>query len=264
MVRCVQARLRFSLREPADLLVQIAVAAGTPVRDELCRFTRDGRVYVPREIIGRHGTRVMRVRADAGIHDVAYSAVVAGPRPLEVVEELDLVEYLRPSRYVESDLLRAPARSRFAGLDGLELVHAVSGWTSGALRYQPSAGSGTSSACTALTAGVGVCRDFAHVAAAMLRACDVPARVASVYAPGLEPMDFHAVAEAWVDGGWVVVDPTARAPRQALVRIATGRDASDVAFITVHRGTLDLQSVRVQARSDEPVDEGSGHPVALP
>jgi Transglutaminase-like superfamily len=72
-----------------------------------------------------------------------------------------------------------------------------------------------------------VCRDFAHLMVALLRAVNVPARVVSVYAPGLYPMDLHAVAETFVEGEWRVVDGTLLAPRQTVVRIATGRDAAD-------------------------------------
>jgi transglutaminase-like putative cysteine protease len=95
-----------------------------------------------------------------------------------------------------------------------------------------------------------VCRDFAHLAVALLRARDVPARVASVYAPGLSPMDFHAVAEALVDGTWRVVDATLLAPRSSLIRIATGRDAADTAFLTVIGGTVDLVGIDVSAVVD--------------
>jgi len=59
-----------------------------------------------------------------------------------------------------------------------------------------------------LLAGAGVCRDYAHLVIAVLRAVNVPARLVSVYAPGCQPMDFHAVAEAYVDGQWRVVDAT--------------------------------------------------------
>ena len=62
--------------------------------------------------------------------------------------------------------------------------------------------------------GQGVCRDYAHLVVALLRGLDVPARLCAVYAPGLYPMDFHAVAEA-ADrrGTWQVVDATLLAPR---------------------------------------------------
>ena len=60
-------------------------------------------------------------------------------------------------------------------------------------------------------------------------------------------MDFHAVAEALVDGTWRVVDATLLAPRSSLVRIATGRDAADTAFLTVIGGTVDLVGIEVGA-----------------
>nr|BFF15587.1 hypothetical protein GCM10025699_68900 [Microbacterium flavescens] len=69
-------------------------------------------------------------------------------------------------------------------------------------------------------------------------------------------MDFHAVAEAWVDGEWHVVDATALAPRQSLVRIATGRDASDTAFLSSLGGAVTVASMRVTAVVDElPTDD---------
>ena len=74
----------------------------------------------------------------------------------------------------------------------------------------------TDGARDTLRAGMGVCRDCAHLTVALLRARDLPARVAAVYAPGLSPMDFHAVAEALVDGRWDMVDPTLPAPRQSM------------------------------------------------
>jgi transglutaminase-like putative cysteine protease len=87
--------------------------------------------------------------------------------------------------------------------------------------------------------GQGVCRDYAHVVIALLRAMDMPARYAA-FAPGLRPMDFHAVAEAYLDGSWYVIDATRLANRRSLVRIATGRDAADCAFLSYHGGYVGL------------------------
>ena len=101
----------------------------------------------------------------------------------------------------------------------------------------------TDGAVTTLLSRQGVCRDFAHLVIAMLRACDMPARLVSVYAPGLQPMDFHAVAEALVDGEWLVADATTLAPRAAMLRIATGRDAADTAFLTSFGEAVTLQSL---------------------
>jgi transglutaminase-like putative cysteine protease len=85
---------------------------------------------------------------------------------------------------------------------------------------------------------------------ALLRASGVPARLVSVYAPGLDPMDFHAVCEAYVEGMWCVVDATTLAPRTSLVRIATGRDAADTAFMTVISGHAELLDLVVGAVAD--------------
>jgi transglutaminase-like putative cysteine protease len=99
----------------------------------------------------------------------------------------------------------------------------------------------------------GVCRDYAHLVVALLRALDVPARLAAVYAPGLAPMDFHAVAEALVDGCWRVADATLLAPRAGLVRIAAGRDAADTAFLSTYGGAAQLVSVDVTATVSGPL-----------
>lgn len=70
-------------------------------------------------------------------------------------------------------------------------------------------------------------------------------------------MDFHAVTEAWIDGNWYVVDPTGMAPRQTMVRIATGADAADIAFLTNVDGFMDLTDIWVSAVAcpDLPYDD---------
>jgi transglutaminase-like putative cysteine protease len=100
-----------------------------------------------------------------------------------------------------------------------------------------------------------------------LRALDVPARLVSVYAPGLVPMDFHAVVEALVelDGRqqWVVVDSTRLAPRRSMVRIATGRDATDTAFLTNTLSDIQLVRLEVDAASSESFDDDPDELVVL-
>ena len=118
------------------------------------------------------------------------------------------------------------------------------------LNYVPGSSDPIDGAADTLLAGNGVCRDYAHLVVALLRAVNVPARLVSVYAPGLSPMDFHAVAEAFVNGQWRVVDATCLAPRQTLVRIATGRDAADTAFLDNHKGGINLTNMTVTATSD--------------
>ena len=93
----------------------------------------------------------------------------------------------------------------------------------------------------------GVCRDMAHLAIALLRSLDVPARLVAAYAPGLDPPDFHALLEAHDGEAWRLVDVTGLAPVETVVRIASGRDAADVAWASTNGG-LRLANVSVSAR----------------
>jgi hypothetical protein len=71
-------------------------------------------------------------------------------------------------------------------------------------------------------------------------------------------MEYHAVCEAYVDGAWYVVDGTHLAPRQSLLRVATGRDAADTAFLTNLGGAVQLSGLEVTAVVDAlPYDDGS-------
>ena len=85
-------------------------------------------------------------------------------------------------------------------MSGLSLLESVSSWVGQRVAYIAGSSRSTDGAVATLLARQGVCRDFADLVIALLRGCDTPARLVSVYAPGLQPMDFHAVAEAYIDG----------------------------------------------------------------
>ncbi|MCU1368096.1 MAG: transglutaminase domain protein, partial [Ilumatobacteraceae bacterium] len=163
----------------------------------------------------------------------------------------DLSLYRRPSRFIESDMFSGFASAEFGDVHGAELLEAVSSWVGTRLFYVPGSSGPTDGATDTLLRGEGVCRDYAHLVIALLRGLRVPARLASVYAPGCDPMDFHAVAEAYVDGQWSAVDATGLAPRSTMLRIATGRDAADTAFLTNSRGIIVLTGMEVVAYTDE-------------
>ncbi|MBI5087665.1 MAG: transglutaminase family protein [Actinobacteria bacterium] len=195
----------------------------------------------------------------AGRLSIRYEAQVgAMQHPVDGDGELARIELGRPSRYCESDRLAAVAASELAGLSGLELLDTVRQWVWSHIRYVSGSSRHTDGAVSTYLTREGVCRDFAHLVAALLRARDVPARGVSVYAPGLDPMDFHAVTEAWVDGAWYVVDATGLAPRTSMVRICTGRDAADTAFMTAQGGWVELDAIEIVAVAQPllPVDLG--------
>ena len=81
----------------------------------------------------------------------------------------------------------------------------------------------------------------------LVRAAGIPARMASVYAIGVEPQDFHAVAEVFLGGEWHLIDATGMAEEAAMVKIGVGRDAADIAFLTAYGDAVMVgQSVRVE------------------
>jgi len=247
--RRVGARLVLQVREPAEVVLQVAAAAAPgQLAQENLAVALDGQPVPVTELAMPAGGRAHVLRAAPGELVVGYDAVLRGAAPAPEVSPADRVTLLRPSRYAESDRLAATAQAEFGGISaGPELLAAVSSWVGTQLRYVPGSSRPTDGAVETLLLRRGVCRDYAHLVIALLRALDVPARLAAVYAPGLQPMDFHAVAEALVDGGWRVVDATLLAPRASLVRIATGRDAADTAFLSVYGGAADLVSTEVTA-----------------
>ena len=255
MRREVSARLQLTVTEPALLALQIAVAAAP--EQEVLAVSRDGDLIPHRELAAPHGGRMHVIDAPVGSMSIDYSATVDGEVPNPAGDELDRLAYLRPSRYCPSDKLLATAAAEFGELkDTGEIVTAVAQWVGRRLTYIVGSSGPTDDAVDTLLLGEGVCRDYAHLTVGLLRAQDIPARLAAVYAPGLSPMDFHAVVEAWVEDSWRVVDATGLAPRRSMLRIATGRDAADTAFLSVHHGTADLSWVSVLAIVDElPADD---------
>jgi hypothetical protein len=248
--RVVTAELDLDLGASVDLILQIATAQQVPLESEELTFTSGDREYTPTEIVDQSGSRLHRLTGEPGPLAIRYRAVVGGATATVRTSDLEAITYLRPSRYCQSDEVFAQARRQFRGLEAAELVAAVSEFVSSSVTYTPGLSLGTDSAVTTLMTGQGVCRDYAHVVIALLRAMDVPARYAACYAPGLRPMDFHAVAEAYLDGAWYVIDATRLADRRSLVRIATGRDAADCAFLSYHGGYVGLDRMHVDAWSE--------------
>jgi transglutaminase-like putative cysteine protease len=262
MQRRASANVILHAKSDAQLILSIAVADLPSAQEQIIVRLNEEEIPV-REVVDQHGTRLHLANVTPGRVAVSYEVEVSGHNDLESCEEIDQIRYLRQSRYCESDQLGPTARDEFAGLKGAALLNAVRTWVHGQLRYVPGYSRTSDGAIHALIARQGVCRDFAHLAIALLRALDVPARLASVYAPQLSPMDFHAVAEAYIEGRWVVIDPTGRAPRQPMMRIATGRDAADIAWLTVVGGHVTFGSLAVTAECDDELSDDHTALIAL-
>ena len=257
----VACTLTLAVETPADVVLQVMAARrpGRVIQDRL-DVVNNGGALNGREIAAPEHGHQRIVRAEPGILTVTYRGAFlpSGPTLPKRVTDAQRVVALRPSRYSPSDRLSGFARSHFGELaSAAEQVRAICGYVWRHVGYEPGVTGPGSDAIETLLTGRGVCRDFAHLVVALCRAVDVPARMVAVYAPGLSPMDFHAVVETAIDGLWWAWDATRLAPRATLVRIATGRDAADIAFVTTLSGRLELSTVEVEAvaPSDLPVDD---------
>lgn len=144
----------------------------------------------------------------------------------------ETVQYLLPSRYCPSDKFEALVEAEFGRLCGGARIGAIRDWIASSVTYCAGASTAATDAMDTYVTREGVCRDFAHVLVALARASAIPARFVSVYAPDVEPQDFHAVAEVFLDGAWHLVDATGMAEAADMAKIGVGRDAADVSFLT--------------------------------
>jgi transglutaminase-like putative cysteine protease len=208
---------------------------------------------------------VHRLQLNAGNTTITYSASAQDGGAARKVTSAEWAVAVRPSRYCPSDQLEGFATTEFDRTrPRAELVAAVADWVHGRLVYTSGASRPVDTAIDTLLAGQGVCRDYAHLTITMLRALEIPARLVAVYAPGLSPMDFHAVVEADVDGVWCVVDATRLAPTSSLVRICSGRDAADTAFLSLFGGVAEFRTMNVTATTAGPLPLPDDAPFPLP
>ncbi len=242
---------------PGRLAACVAVSSSWLDEESVEAVSGAGTAVAVREVRTVEG-RVHVLDVPTGRVELSYRAVVGvGEAPPQEVSPADELTFLRPSRYCPSDRLGGWASSEFAGLAPRAAVLAVEEWLHTQIAYTPGSTEADDDALHPLLTRTGVCRDFAHLGVSVCRALGIPARYAAVYAPGLDPMDFHAVFEATIDGRWYVFDGTRLAPRQSLVRIATGRDAADTALVTPLGAVLDTATptLTVTAQPGLPHDD---------
>ena len=257
----VAATLTVSSPAPATALLQVAVA--TPTTEQLTVLS-GGRAIEPEEF-EVDGARVHRLELREGPTTITYSATAETGGTSRPVSPADWAAALRPSRYCPSDQLEGFASTEFdRSLPRAELVPAVAAWVNRRLVYTSGASRPVDTAVDTLLLGQGVCRDYAHLTITLLRALEIPARLVAAYAPGLSPMDFHAVVEADVDGTWCVVDPTRLAPTSSLVRICSGRDAADTAFLSLFGGLARFETMTVTATTAGTLPAPDDVPFPLP
>ncbi len=131
-------------------------------------------------------------------------------------------------------------------------MQAVCDWVHAGVAFEPGTTTSSTTATTVLLQRRGVCRDYAHLAVALCRALNIPARYVFGYLPDIDvepshdPMDFCAWFEAFLGGSWWTFDPRNNRRRRGRVVVGRGRDAVDVAMITSY-GAAPLLDMTVWA-----------------
>ncbi|MGE0665254.1 MAG: transglutaminase family protein [Sphingomonadales bacterium] len=241
MLLQVRAELSYVFKPATQVLAYIE-AARSPDQTVLSETLDLGGVEPMRDRDGPAGERLVRAVLE-GESTIAYEATVDNgdrlPLPQHAREHgwselpLECLPFLLPSRFCPSDKFMRFAQREFAGLQtGGAKVHAVLDWIHHHVDYVPGVSTAETTAERTFVDRAGVCRDFTHLGIALVRGLSIPARAVSAYAWQLDPPDFHAIFEVYLDGRWWLVDPTRLAPVEGIVRIATGRDAADIAFLT--------------------------------
>ena len=253
----IQTHLDYQFDAPTDVLLQLEAAAIPEQTIEAAHISVSPGFHFARvaaqDLIGDR----IWVRAEGRL-TVDYTATVSIARILTDCLDLprieprflpgETVQYLMGSRYCPSDQFQSFVEAEFGGLDGGARVMAMRDWIEQSFTYTPGISNSETTALDTFVKRQGVCRDYAHVLITLARASAIPARIASVYALGVEPQDFHAVAEVFLGGEWHLVDATGMAEEANMAKIGVGRDAADVSFLTAY-GTakLNAQSVLVEA-----------------
>ena len=256
----VAATLEYNVRTPTSFVFSI-VAAETPhqrILDE--SLSLSPQLDYEWLHLGEENIRNIRLEVQTGSFRLDYQARVELTPDVDQSHRIDEVRYqalpaevlayLNPSRYCESDRLFLFASKEFGTQQtGFSRVEAICDWVNSHIDYVSGSTDASSSACDVLVNRAGVCRDFAHVSIALCRALGIPARYISGYAVDLQPPDFHGFFEAFLDGKWYLFDATRMAPVSGFVRIGLGRDAADASFATIV-GDACLQNMQVSALVD--------------
>ncbi len=223
-------------------------------------------------------TRTLRLSATPGPLTVRYRATldiehhIAQPDSVfeTPVAQLppEVLIYIYPSRYCQSDRVMAQANELFGQLPmGYTRVQAIQQWVQSQVRFESGTSDSTTSAMDTLKDRQGVCRDFAHLMIALCRALNIPARFTTGIDfgadPALGPTDFHAYVEAYIGHRWYLFDPSGTAIPMGFVRIGTGRDAADVSFATIFGG-VHSQAPRIDIAAQTSPGQGWLMPVHRP
>jgi len=262
----------YSLPQPTPMILSVSIhysrASDVVTPDHL---TTDPSVLVSgyRDGFGNWCSRILapagriRIKSSGVVRDTGFPDVVVPYAQQHAVTELpeETLVFLLGSRYCETDLLSPVAWQLFGTMQrGWPLVQAICNYVHDRITFDYQKARATRTAWEAYNERSGVCRDFAHLAIALCRCMNIPARYCTGYLgdigtpPPYGVPDLAAWMEVYVGGGWYIFDPRNNVPRIGRVLIARGRDAADVAIVTTF-GPNTLESFHIW--TDEITESGA-------
>lgn len=267
----IDARIEYDFADPTDFLLQMEAAA---IPEQMLAdatletSTVEHMARVPAQ--DSIGERIwLRCQGRFSAH---YRAKVTVQRQLADVATLpqvpphllpgETVQYMMDSRFCPAGRFQSFVQAEFGELSGGARISAMRQWIADNFTYAAGSSIATTTSLDSFVERRGVCRDYAHVMCSLARASAIPARYVSCFAPGVDPQDFHAVAEVFLSdgpdalpgsGSWHIVDATDMANPSDAVKIAVGRDAVDVSFLTSY-GTASMVDKQISVTAaDSPV-----------
>ncbi|MCZ6617420.1 MAG: transglutaminase family protein [Gammaproteobacteria bacterium] len=253
---CSDLEIHFEVETPLILMLQPLSGGLQQVLEETFSYSHRVKVDEYSDVFGNSCQRFVAPAAEFAVHassevETAEYMDESPGAPFVNIQDLpiDVLRYLIPTRYCESDRLGDVTRNIVADtLLGYNQVYEVAAWIRNNVEYVPGSSEIPLSADEVRKQGHGVCRDLAHLGIALCRSISIPARIVVGYLVGLEPMDLHAWFEAYVGNRWYAFDPTQKDLSGARVAIAYGGDAADVSMFHLF-GPLPLSS-RLRVRAD--------------
>jgi transglutaminase-like putative cysteine protease len=239
----VSADLTYEFPAPCEVLLLLEAAHGGDQRVARESLTLSNNAIITRLDDEETGERraafvasdtvqiQYQAEIDVAERDAGRLSGAAGP----TIDHLppEALRHLRPSRYCPSDRFERFVHREFRETAGGDRVEAILAWVGEHLDYVAGVSDAATTSLDTFVDRAGVCRDFTHLTISLCRASQIPARAVSAYGWELDPPDMHAVVEVFVGDKWRLVDPTGKVRPEGLVRVATGRDAADIAFMSI-------------------------------